>query len=46
VLLRRRHAAAAVKERFEALVAKGGGRVKLLEGYGLTEAVTGIMAMP
>ena len=36
----------AVKERFEALVAKGGGRVKLLEGYGLTEAVTGIMAMP
>lgn len=36
----------AVKERFEALVEKGGGRVKLLEGYGLTEAVTGIMAMP
>ena len=36
----------AVKERFEALVAKGGGRVKLLEGYGLTEAVTGIMATP
>ncbi len=36
----------AVKERFEALVAKGGGKVKLLEGYGLTEAVTGIMAMP
>jgi long-chain acyl-CoA synthetase len=36
----------AVKERFEALVEKGGGSVKLLEGYGLTEAVTGIMAMP
>jgi long-chain acyl-CoA synthetase len=35
-----------VKERFEALVAKGGGRLHLLEGYGLTEAVTGIMAMP
>ncbi len=35
-----------VKERFEALVERGGGRVKLLEGYGLTEAVTGIMAMP
>jgi long-chain acyl-CoA synthetase len=36
----------AVKERFEAMVAAGGGKVKLLEGYGLTEAVTGIMAMP
>ena len=36
----------AVKERFEALVAKGGGHVKLLEGYGLTEAVSGIMATP
>lgn len=36
----------AVKERFEAMVAKGGGKVKLLEGYGLTEAVTGIMATP
>jgi long-chain acyl-CoA synthetase len=35
-----------VKERFEALVAGGGGRLRLLEGYGLTEAVTGIMAMP
>ena len=35
-----------VKERFEALVERSGGRVKLLEGYGLTEAVTGIMAMP
>jgi len=35
-----------VKERFEALVAAHGGRVKLLEGYGLTESVTAIMAMP
>lgn len=35
-----------VKERFEALVAARGGKVKLLEGYGLTEAVTAIMAMP
>jgi long-chain acyl-CoA synthetase len=35
-----------VKERFEKLVAERGGSVKLLEGYGLTEAVTAIMAMP
>lgn len=35
-----------VKERFEAVVRKQGGQVKLLEGYGLTEAVTGIMATP
>lgn len=35
-----------VKESFEALVARGGGKLRLLEGYGLTEAVTGIMAMP
>lgn len=35
-----------VKERFEKLVADRGGKVKLLEGYGLTEAVSGIMAMP
>ena len=35
-----------VKERFEGLVAARGGRVRLLEGYGLTEAVTAIMAMP
>ncbi|MCX7635847.1 MAG: AMP-binding protein, partial [Syntrophales bacterium] len=34
-----------VKERFEAVVAKQGGKVKLLEGYGLTEAVTAIMAL-
>jgi long-chain acyl-CoA synthetase len=35
-----------VKERFEQLVAERGGSVKLLEGYGLTEAVTAIMATP
>jgi long-chain acyl-CoA synthetase len=35
-----------VKERFEALVENRGGRVRLLEGYGLTEAVTAVMAMP
>ena len=35
-----------VKERFEALVLRQGGNVRLLEGYGLTEAVTAIMATP
>ena len=30
----------------EKLVAERGGRVRLLEGYGLTETVTGIMGMP
>ena len=35
-----------VRERFEKVVAAGGGTVRLLEGYGLTEAVTGIMGMP
>jgi len=35
-----------VKERFEKLVAERGGRVNLLEGYGLTEAVTAVMATP
>jgi long-chain acyl-CoA synthetase len=35
-----------VKERFEAIVSGRGGKVRLLEGYGLTEAVTAIMAMP
>jgi long-chain acyl-CoA synthetase len=35
-----------VKERFEALVRERGGNVRLLEGYGLTEAVTGIVATP
>ena len=35
-----------VKEGFEKLVAAGGGNVKLLEGYGLTEAVSAVMATP
>lgn len=35
-----------VKERFEQIVAGRGGNVQLLEGYGLTEAVTAVMAMP
>ena len=36
-----------VKERFESIVERQCGKgVKLLEGYGLTEAVTAIMAMP
>jgi long-chain acyl-CoA synthetase len=35
-----------VKEEFEAIVSRQGGNVKLQEGYGLTEAVTAIMAMP
>lgn len=35
-----------VKKEFEELVRSRGGTVKLLEGYGLTEAVTAIMAMP
>ncbi|MBD3352108.1 MAG: AMP-binding protein, partial [Candidatus Lokiarchaeota archaeon] len=34
------------KEKFEDAVKNGGGTVQLLEGYGLTEAVTAIMAMP
>ena len=34
------------KEKFEEVVRKANGNVKLLEGYGLTEAVTAIMAMP
>jgi long-chain acyl-CoA synthetase len=37
---------AVVRERFERLVADRGGSARLLEGYGLTEAVTAIMAMP
>jgi long-chain acyl-CoA synthetase len=37
---------AAVKQRFERTVAERGGSVKLLEGYGLTEAVTGVTVMP
>lgn len=35
-----------VKDAFESRVREGGGDVRLLEGYGLTEAVTAIMAMP
>lgn len=35
-----------VKERFEEMVKKQGGNIQLLEGYGLTEAVTAIMATP
>jgi long-chain acyl-CoA synthetase len=35
-----------VRERFERLVSDGGGQVRLLEGYGLTEAVTAVMATP
>lgn len=35
-----------IKDKFERVVANAGGKVKLLEGYGLTEAVTAIMAMP
>ena len=35
-----------VRERFESLVADRGGTVRLLEGYGLTEAVSAIMGMP
>ncbi len=35
-----------VKERFEEVVRRQGGSVQLVEGYGLTEAVTGIMATP
>jgi long-chain acyl-CoA synthetase len=35
-----------VRDRFEKLVADRGGHVRLLEGYGLTEAVTAIMGNP
>jgi len=35
-----------VKKRFEEVVKKQGGNVTLIEGYGLTEAVTGIMVTP
>ncbi len=35
-----------VKERFERVVRSRGGDIQLREGYGLTEAVTAIMAMP
>ena len=40
------HLPRAVKEKFEGQVAAKGGNLKLLEGYGLTEAVTAIMCMP
>lgn len=35
-----------LKEEFDAMVKKNNGTAFLLEGYGLTEAVTAIMAMP
>ena len=35
-----------VKERFEEIVKRQGGNVQLVEGYGLTEAVTGIISTP
>jgi long-chain acyl-CoA synthetase len=35
-----------VKDRFEEVVRKQGGNVQLVEGYGLTEAVTAIMSTP
>ena len=35
-----------VKERFEEIVRQQGGSTQLREGFGLTEAVTAIMAMP
>jgi len=35
-----------LKEAFDETVKKNGGKCTLLEGYGLTEAVTAIMAMP
>ncbi|MCL4557571.1 MAG: AMP-binding protein [Deltaproteobacteria bacterium] len=35
-----------VKEEFEHTVRSRGGSVRLMQGYGLTEAVTAIMAMP
>jgi long-chain acyl-CoA synthetase len=36
----------AIRERFDALVASRGGSARLIEGYGLTEAVTGVLMMP
>jgi long-chain acyl-CoA synthetase len=35
-----------IKEKFEQVVKNGGGSVELLEGYGLTEAVAAVMAIP
>jgi long-chain acyl-CoA synthetase len=37
---------APVRERFEELVRRRGGNARLLEGYGLTEAVSAVAAMP
>ncbi|MGI9658590.1 MAG: AMP-binding protein [Gaiellaceae bacterium] len=37
---------ASVRERFEHMVAERGGSVRLLEGYGLTEAVTAVVCNP
>ena len=36
----------ATKEEFEKVVHKNGGNIQLREGYGLTESVTAVMAMP
>ncbi len=36
----------ATKEEFEKVVHKNGGDIQLREGYGLTESVTAVMAMP
>ncbi|MBP7342749.1 MAG: AMP-binding protein [Syntrophaceae bacterium] len=35
-----------VKERFEEIVTRQGGHVELVEGYGLTESVTGVISTP
>ncbi len=35
-----------LKYEFDSLIEKSGGKARLLEGYGLTEAVTAVMAMP
>ncbi len=37
---------AGIKERFDALIKKRGGSAELLEGYGLTESVTGCIVTP
>lgn len=37
---------APVKERFDRLLADGGSKARLLEGYGLTENVTAVIVMP
>ncbi len=40
------HLPRAIKERFEAIVREAGGHLALMEGYGLTEAVTAVLCMP